>query len=124
MAPQRSRPSPGSIMSSAGAGWPSGVAKLMVWPAFDNTCQLIAPSLGSKSRAGRGMRTRATVSNQQNGRARGLACGEVRMRPGGILQGVGLVDIDLHGAGSHDLEQLFRHSAKILGFGGVSVQRR
>ena len=60
--PRNRVPSPDIIMSSAAAGWPSGVAKLIVWPALTSTSQLTAASLGSKSRAGKRMRTRAIAT--------------------------------------------------------------
>src|SRR5260221_10037415 len=127
MAPEGSSPLPDNIMSPAPAGRPSGVAKQTTCPAFTSTRQLTAASLGSKSCAGSGMRTRATracASDQKNRRSRGLARSQIGVRLGGVLQRIGLIDRDLDRAGEHHVEQLFRHGNQILALGGIGVQRR
>src|SRR5664279_4866145 len=46
------------------------------------------------------------------------------MRLGGVLQRIGLVDLDLDSAGLHHLEQLFRHGNEALALGGIGIERR
>ena len=46
------------------------------------------------------------------------------MRLGGVLQRIGLVDLDLDGARLHDLEQFLGHGHKVFALGAIGIERR
>src|SRR5580698_3243837 len=63
-------------------------------------------------------------SHREDRRARGLARLQIAMGLGRVLQRIGLVDLDLDGAGFDDLEEIPRHRQHVGALGGIGVERR
>src|SRR5258705_6892173 len=61
--------------------------------------------------------------NRQNGRSSGFSCFELPMSLSRVFEGETLLDLDLHLAARHDLEQLVRRSLK-LGARRIVVKKR
>src|SRR5262245_39130113 len=63
------------------------------------------------------------ASGNEDRRSRGLARLEIAVRLRRVLEGVAVVDLDLHLAGGDDVEEVFRAGDEVVALGGVRHQR-